>query len=110
VTAFLSHGGSTYQLLGYTVAGQLAAYDPAFRATFTSFRELTDPAALGVQPAHLNLVKLEQPMTLEQFNARSPSTLSLEELATLNGVSPGETLPAGQTVKRVVGGTLPRSP
>ncbi len=110
VTSFLTHGGTTYQLIGYTVAGQLAAHEPAFRATLTSFRELTDPAMLGVQPARLDLVTLPEAMTLEQFNGRYPSTLPLEELATLNGVSPGETLPAGQLVKRVVGGAQPRSP
>lgn len=110
VTAFVSHGGSTWQLIGYTAAGQLAAHEPAFRATLASFRELNDPAVLGVQPARIDLVKLGEPMTLEQFNARSPSTLPLEELATLNGLTPGETLPAGRTVKRVVGGVRPRSP
>ena len=104
VTAFVTHGGSTYQLIGYTAAGQLATHEPAFRATLASFRELTDPAVLGVQPARLELVTLDQPMTLEQFHARYPSTIPLEELATLNGLTPGETLPAGRTVKRVVGG------
>ena len=104
LTAFLSHGGTTYQLLGYTAAGQLPAYDPAFRATFISFRELTDPAMLGVQPARLELVTLPEPMTLERFHARHPSTVPLEEVALINGVTPGDTLPAGQLVKRVVGG------
>jgi predicted Zn-dependent protease len=110
VTSFLTHGGTTYQLIGYTAAGQLAAHEPAFRATLGSFRELSDPAVLGVQPARLDLVTLPEAMTLEQFHGRYPSTIPLEELATLNGVSPGDTLPAGQTVKRVVGGTPPRSP
>lgn len=110
VTAFLTHGGSTYQLIGYTAAGQLAAHEPAFRTTLASFRELTDPAVLGVQPARIDLVTLGQPMTLEQFHARYPSTIPLEELATLNGLTPGETLPAGYTVKRVVGGVLSHSP
>jgi predicted Zn-dependent protease len=107
LTAFFSHGGTTYQLLGYTAAGQLPAYDPAFRATFTSFRQLTDPAMLGVQPARLELVTLPEAMTLERFHARYPSTAPLEEVALINGVTPGDTLPAGQPVKRVVGGQLP---
>ncbi|HEY0093971.1 MAG TPA: peptidase M48, partial [Archangium sp.] len=110
VTAFVSHGGSTYQLIGYTAAGQLAAQEPAFRATLASFRELTDPAVLGVQPARIDLVTLGEPMTLEQFNARHPSTIPLEELATLNGLTPGESLTPGRLVKRVVGGVPPRSP
>lgn len=107
LTTFFTHGGATFQLVGYTGAATLPAYDAAFRATFTSFRELTDPAALAVQPARLELVTLEQPMTLEQFNARYPSTATLKELALLNGVEVGTSLPAGRMVKRVVGGTKP---
>jgi len=107
VTTFLTHAGGTLQLLGYTAAEQLPAYDDAFRATFTSFGELTDPAALNVQPARIELVKLAAPMTVREFHQRHPSTISLEEVALINGVQPGDTLPAGQTVKRVTGGVKP---
>ncbi|MDY7227421.1 M48 family metalloprotease [Hyalangium rubrum] len=107
LTTFLSWRGGTLQLVGYTVAAQLPQYDSAFRATFASFRELTDPAALAAQPARIELVTLDQAMTLEQFQARSPSTVSLAELALINGVQPGETLAAGRLVKRVTGGVSP---
>jgi hypothetical protein len=49
-------------------------------------------------------------MTLEQFHARYPSSIPLEELALINGVTAGETLPDGHTVKRIVGGVSPHSP
>ncbi|MCP3141779.1 M48 family metalloprotease [Pyxidicoccus xibeiensis] len=104
VTTFLTHAGTTFQLLGYTPAEGLATYDDAFRSTFSSFRELTDAAALAVQPARLELVKLDTAMTVQQFNERHPSTIPVEELALINGVRPGDTLPAGRTVKRVTGG------
>jgi len=104
---FLSWRGGTLQLVGYTVAAQLPQYDPAFRATFSSFRELTDAAALAVQPARLELVTLDQAMTLEQFQARYPSSIPLAELALINGVQPGEALAAGRMVKRVTGGVAP---
>ncbi|HEX8702348.1 MAG TPA: M48 family metalloprotease [Myxococcaceae bacterium] len=107
LTTFLSWRGGTLQLVGYTVAPQLPQYDPAFRATFSSFRELTDAAALAVQPARLELVTLDQAMTLEQFQARYPSSIPLAELALINGVQPGETLAAGRMVKRVTGGVAP---
>ncbi|MBN1205445.1 MAG: M48 family metalloprotease [Myxococcaceae bacterium] len=109
LTSFISWQGGTFQLIGYTVAEQLSHYEPAFRATFTSFRELTDPAVLAVQPARLELVTLEQAMTLEQFQSRYPSTIPLAELALINGMQPGDTLAAGRMVKRVTGGT-PTSP
>ncbi|MFP2932364.1 M48 family metalloprotease [Pyxidicoccus sp. 3LG] len=107
VTTFLSHAGTTLQLLGYTPAEALPTYDDAFRATFSSFGELTDPAALAVQPARLELVKLDAPMTVQQLQERYPSTIPVEELALINGVRPGDTLPAGRTVKRVTGGVKP---
>jgi hypothetical protein len=48
-------------------------------------------------------------MTLEQFNSRYPSTISLGELAIINEVEDsGSTLQAGRTVKRVVGGRPPQ--
>ena len=107
VTTFFTHAGATLQLLGYTAAQQLPSYDDAFRATFTSFGELTDPAALSVQPARIELVKLDAPMTVRQFQERYPSTIPVEELALINGAQPGDTLPAGHTVKRVTGGVKP---
>jgi predicted Zn-dependent protease len=107
VTSFFTHGGKTLQLVGYTGAELLPSHDAAFRATFASFRELTDPAALAVQPARIELVTLTEALTLEQFQQRHPSTIPLAELALINGVQPGATLAAGQVVKRVVGGTTP---
>ncbi len=107
VTTFFTHGGTTLQLLGYTPAERFTAYDDAFRATFTSFAELTDPAALAVQPARIELVKLTAPMTVKEFQQRYPSTVPEEELALINGVEAGDTLPAGTTVKRVTGGVKP---
>jgi predicted Zn-dependent protease len=107
LTTFLPWRGGTLQLVGYTVATQLPQYDPAFRATFSSFRELADPAALAVQPARLELVTLDQAMTLEQFQARYPSSIPLAELALINGVQPGESLAAGRMVKQVTGGVAP---
>ncbi|QSQ22984.1 M48 family metalloprotease [Pyxidicoccus parkwayensis] len=107
VTTFLTHGGATLQLLGYTAAPALPTYDDAFRATFSSFGELTDAAALNVQPARIELVKLTAPMTVKEFQAKYPSTIPVEEVALINGVEPGDTLPAGHTVKRVTGGVKP---
>ncbi|WNZ66098.1 M48 family metalloprotease [Myxococcus sp. MxC21-1] len=104
VTAFVTQGGTTLQLLGYTGAQQLPAYEDAFRATFSSFGELTDASALAVQPARIELAKVTSPMTLQQFNEQHPSTIPVEELSIINGVQPGDMLPAGRTVKRVTGG------
>jgi predicted Zn-dependent protease len=74
-----------------------------------SFTTLTDPAALAVQPARVELVKLGRDMTIEQFAAQYPSTAPPEVVALINGVDAGGTLKAGTVAKRVVGGR-PGSP
>ncbi|MGH7534887.1 MAG: M48 family metalloprotease, partial [Gemmatimonadales bacterium] len=105
LVSFISYGGTTYGILAYTGAGKLGSYDNAFRRAVNSFRELRDQTALSVQPARVELVKLSRETTLEQFNRQYPSTITVEELAIINEVEgPGSALPAGRTVKRVVGG------
>jgi predicted Zn-dependent protease len=105
VVSFISYGGTTYGLMGYTAAGKLGSYDNVFLSTIRSFSELRDPSKTNVQPARVELVKLNRQMTLEQFNAQYPSTIPIAQLAIINDVEgPSSVLPAGQTVKRVVGG------
>ncbi len=105
LVTFVSHAGNTYGILGYTGAGGLKAYDQAFRTTAGSFRELKDPAALNVRPARIDLVKVDQEMTLTQFHQRYPSTVKIEEVALINGLDgPDATLRPGRQYKRVVAG------
>jgi predicted Zn-dependent protease len=109
LVSFISFGGTTFGILAYTPAGKLASYDNLFSNTIRSFGELRDPSKLNVQPAKVELVKLNRSMTLEQFNAQYPSSVPLEQVAIINEVEgPSTTLPAGQTVKRVVGGPQQR--
>jgi len=105
LVTFVSYGGNTYGILAYTGAGALHTYDQAFRGTAGSFRELRDPAALNVKPARLELVKVDQAMTVAEFHRRYPSTVRIEEVALINGVDgPDATLTPGTAYKRVVGG------
>jgi predicted Zn-dependent protease len=105
LVTFISYNGSTYSLLGYTPAGKLSTYDNVFRQTTNSFSQLRDQAALSVQPARVELVKLTKEMTLEQFNSQYPSSIPIAEVAIINELeSPATAIPMGRTVKRVVGG------
>jgi len=108
LVTFLSYRGTTYGILAYTGAGKLGSYSEAFRRAVGSFRELNDPAALNVQPARIDLVTLDQPMTVTEFNQKYPSTIKVEEVALINGVDgPAGTLRPGRAYKRVVGGVKP---
>ena len=104
VVDFVAHGGQTYAILGYTAAQALAQEGPVFEKVMASFGPLTDQSALNVQPARLQMVKVEQDMSVEEFNRRHPSNAPLEKVALINGVEGGGTLKAGQTAKVVVGG------
>jgi predicted Zn-dependent protease len=110
IVSFIEYNGTTYGLMGYTPAGKLSTYDQVFQSTIRSFGELRDPSKINVQPARVELVKLDRDMTLEQFNAQYPSTISLVQLAIINEVPDAKAvLPAGRMVKRVVGGIKAKS-
>lgn len=103
VVAFIDYDGRTYRVLGYTARGRLGGFEPAFRSTIGSFDRLTDPAALAVQPLRLDLVTVQRPTTLRRMSGTRPLPVELEEVALLNGIGPDETIPAGRSVKWVVG-------
>jgi predicted Zn-dependent protease len=105
LVAFVQYGDLTYRLLGYTPAGQLQANDATFRQAIGSFSELKDQSKIDVQPYKVELVKIDRDMSMEEFNRKYPSTIPIERLAVVNGLdAPPEHIPAGTTVKRVIGG------
>ncbi len=99
--AFLEYNGLTYRLLAYSGAGAFRRYDPTFRSFIGSFRRLTDPAALGVQPNRIRIAAVPRAMTLAEFNQQQPSVVPVEELALINGMEPTTRLAAGERVKTV---------
>jgi len=100
----LTYGNTTYVMLGLTVPQVAAQHGPAIESTLRSFRPLTDQAALGVQPARVQLVTLDQAMTGQQFAQRYPSSVPVEQVYIINGIEAGTALPRGLVLKRVVGG------
>jgi predicted Zn-dependent protease len=105
VVSFIAYGGRTFGLLAYTGQGNLQKYDGTFRQTIGSFEQLRNQDALNVKPNRLEIVKLPREMTLQQFDQQYPSTVPVEELAIINQLEgPESVIPAGRSVKRVVGG------
>jgi predicted Zn-dependent protease len=99
--SFVSLDGQTLRLLGYTSAAAANTYANAIRQSLGSFSRLTDPQVLAVQPVRINLVRLPSAMTVTQFNQAYPSTITLDQLALINGVDATATIPAGTLVKQV---------
>jgi predicted Zn-dependent protease len=105
LVAFFAYGGRTYQLLAYAPDGRFEQYDALLRQSLGSFRPLTDPRLLAVQPNRIDVVRLAQPMTLAEFMRRYPSAAPPAEVALINQVDgPGAALPTGSLLKRVVPG------
>ena len=98
---FVSLDDGTFRLLSYTSSGRFGAYDSMMRTSVTSFRRLTDQAALSVQPARVALVRTMRAMTIAEFDRAYPSSIPGAQLALINGLDAGATIPSGTLVKRV---------
>ena len=105
IVSFIAHGGKTFQVVSFTPEPQLRIHEGEFRQAIGSFAPLTEPAALGVQPARVEIVRLPREMSVAEANAQFPSTVSIETIALINGTTANARLPAGTRFKRVVGGT-----
>ena len=100
--AFIQVDGTTYQLLAITPQQLIQNYDGTFRNTIGSFQRLTDSRLMNVRPQRVRVVQLRNAMTLAQFNQQNPSVIPIEQLALINAIDPGVTIPAGTSVKQVV--------
>jgi predicted Zn-dependent protease len=105
--AFVRYGGRVYRLLGYAPPASWSSYSAAVSTSISTFRPVTDPAILGVQPWRLDIVTLPSAMSLNSYLARNPGPVDAEALGRLNRQDPGAVLSAGTRIKRVVGQPLP---
>jgi predicted Zn-dependent protease len=104
---YVDYEGHVYQILAITSQDRWPGVrDVAWRAT-TSFDRLTDPAVLAVQPWHVQVVTVQQSMTVEEFVRRNPGPVPVATVALLNNVGPGDRFAAGSLAKRIVGDPLP---
>lgn len=102
--ASLQHRNVTYMMLGLSSAQAAAQYSAAINATIRSFRDVTDPAVLNVQPARVQIVTLPDAMTGQTFIQRYPSSVAAEQVYIANGITANTNLPKGMLMKRIVGG------
>ena len=107
LVTFVEYEGNVYRLLAFTRSDRWRLYEQAVRQAFESFDRLTDQTVLSVQPMRVRIVTLDSAMTLEQFQQRYPSSISLEALEIINQVEPGMRMDAGRLVKRVMGTGIP---
>lgn len=101
---FVELGGKVYQLLGFASQGAFRGYADEIGRAMESFARV-GPRELGrVEPWRVDVVRIGDSMTLREFDRRYPSTVPIERVALLNNAEPDTRFPAGERVKRVVGG------
>jgi predicted Zn-dependent protease len=99
--SYIQLDGNTYRLMAYTPSQKYSAYRAALVQSTRSFRRLTDPAILAVQPVRVQLVRIPRNMTISEFNQSYPSKVPVAQVALINGVDASTTIPAGTLLKRV---------
>ena len=104
---FVEYNGAVFRLIGYAPEASWAGNQATVERSLQSFQRLTDPAALAVQPQHLDVWTVPQRITLAQLARQHPSPRSVDQLAVINNVDANATFEAGQSVKWVVGPALP---
>ena len=108
LVGFIPHHGQVFRLLAYSTDERWPRHDDETSRALASFRGLTDRRYLDVSPARIELTRVPSSMSLAELHRRNPSSIELDKLAVLNGVTVDATLPAGTLVKRVMGGELPQ--
>lgn len=105
ISAFVSHGGDTYALIGIAPSGRFGAYQNTLQQVIGSFGPVRDRSILAVQPYRIDVVRLADSMSVNQFLQRHPSEIGRAEVLLINQIrNPNATLPAGQYYKRVIRG------
>ncbi len=104
---FVAYRSALYRIQAVAPAEAWDAVAGPAMAALASFAPVTDARVLAVKPWTLQVVRLTQSMTFQQFHQRNPMPVSLEEAARLNRRAPTDVLPSGTRVKRVVGEPLP---
>ena len=104
IAAFLELDGKVYQILGYAPAQRWGRHEATVNRALGSFNRVTDRRVLDMQPARLRVVNVPAGMTVAEFARRYPSTVSVQTLASLNGVSDPNQPLRDRLAKRVVGG------
>jgi predicted Zn-dependent protease len=100
--AFISHGGNIYQLAGLAPESTFSRYSRSLDAVIRSFRDLTDPRLLAVQPDRMKLYRARKGETLRGLaSSMDQSRVNLEDLVRINRIDPDQALSAGAWVKLV---------
>jgi predicted Zn-dependent protease len=101
---FIRHRDLTFRIMGYSPEGVWSERRGAVTGALRSFRAVTDPAILEIQPRRMEIVEVPRAMTFQEFLREYPSTVPDETMGTINQLAPEDRVLRGTLLKRVVGG------
>ena len=99
---FVDYAGAVYGIVAYAPDARWASYQAAAEGSERSFRSLTDPAALNVQPDHVDIVTLSGGSSIEQMARVRASPVAAALLALINQVELQTPFASGRLVKWVI--------
>jgi len=107
IVAFVTHGGRVLGLVGYSKADVWPTRRNVIEPALASFKKLTDPAVLAVEPQRIAVIKPTTALTLAELGSRNGATVPTSTLAVINQVLETARLTPGTEYKIVRGGRRP---
>jgi predicted Zn-dependent protease len=104
---FVDYGGAVYRIVGYAPEARWSTYQATAERAQRSFQRLTDPAALNIQPQHVDIVTVAARTTIAALAQQRASPVSAARLALINQVDVGTPFASGRLVKWVIGVVQP---
>jgi predicted Zn-dependent protease len=99
---FVEYGGAVYGMVAYAPEARWPTYQGVAERAQLSFQRLTDPAALNVQPHHVDIVTLARSTTIGQMATERSSPVGAATLALINQVELQTLFASGRLVKWVI--------
>jgi predicted Zn-dependent protease len=100
---FVEYAGAVYGIVAYAPEARWPTYQGTAERAQLSFQRLSDPAALNVQPHHVDIVTLVRSTTIAQLAQERSSPVGAATLALINQVELQTPFASGRLVKWVIG-------
>ncbi|TVQ68261.1 MAG: peptidase M48 [Balneolaceae bacterium] len=96
----VEYAGRVYRFVNYTDEDKFSSYSMDFTLSVASFNALTDPLKLAIQPVRIELVEVQQSISLrELLPSELPMQIDPEEVAIINQLQLDERIEAGSLIK-----------
>jgi predicted Zn-dependent protease len=102
LVTWVAHGDQLFKFSALTSTQQFRGYQALFDRTLRSFQPLSSGDRARIKVRRLQVASARQGETLEQLGRRTGNAWSVAETAVFNGLSGGDPLRAGHSIKIAV--------